>query len=95
MFHVRGAKPVASGRACRGTDDIGQEGNGFRAWYGESVAEIIPECDFELGASLEKTEEGVAAVATDIAAGAAAELASGDVTADVVSEPLVCSGISG
>ena len=27
-------------------------GDGFGGWDGQSVAEIVPECDFELGAGL-------------------------------------------
>ncbi len=40
------------------------------AWDGEAVAKIIPERDFEFGASFGEAEEGVAAVTTDVAAGA-------------------------
>ena len=51
---------------------------------GQSGAEIVPERDFELGAGLEETQEGVSTIATDIAARAAADLSPGDVAADVV-----------
>ena len=48
------------------------------------MSQIVPEGDAELGAGLGETEEGIAAVAPGIAAGAAADLALGDVAADVV-----------
>jgi hypothetical protein len=51
---------------------------------GQSGAEIVPERDFELGAGLGQTEEGVSTVTTGIAARAAADLSPGDVAADVV-----------
>ena len=51
---------------------------------GQSGAEIVPERDFELGAGLGQTEEGVSTVANDIAARAAADLSAGDVAADAV-----------
>src|SRR5215475_15681154 len=51
---------------------------------GQSGAEIVPERDFELGAGLGQTEEGVSAVTTDITARPTADLSSGDVAADVV-----------
>ena len=51
---------------------------------GESVAEVIPERDFELGAGFGEAEKRIATVTTDIAAGAGADLAPGDVAADVV-----------
>jgi len=44
---------------------------------GESGAEIIPEFDPQLGASLGQYEEGIAAVAADTAAGATTDLAFG------------------
>jgi hypothetical protein len=54
------------------------------AGHGQSGAEIVPDRDFELGAGLGQTEEGVSTITTDIAARAAADLSSGDVAADVV-----------
>ena len=51
---------------------------------GESAAEIIPECDPQFGAGLGQSEEGIAAVAADIAAGTTTDLAFGDLAADVV-----------
>jgi hypothetical protein len=51
---------------------------------GEAVTEIIPEGDAELGAGLGQAEEGVAAITPEVAAGAAADLAPGDLATDVV-----------
>jgi hypothetical protein len=65
-------------------DDFGQVWYGLGAWDGESVAQVIPERDFELGAGFGEAEKGVATVTTDIAAGAGADFASGDVAANVV-----------
>jgi hypothetical protein len=67
-----------------GEDDFGQGRDGLGARDGESVAEVIPERDFELGTGFGEAEKGIAAVTTDIAASAGAELAAGDVAADVV-----------
>src|SRR6202030_4500205 len=50
----------------------------------EPGAEVVPECDSEFCAGFGKAEEGVAAVAPKIAAGAAADLSLGDLAADVV-----------
>jgi DNA replication protein DnaC len=44
----------------------------------EAVGEIVPEADAELGAGVHQTEERIAAIASGIAAGAAAELARED-----------------
>ena len=48
-----------------------------------SGAEVVPECDFELGAGLGEGEEGIAAVSPEIAARAAADLSPGHVATDV------------
>ena len=42
-----------------------------------------------------EAEEGIAAIASDVATGSSADLAAGHLAADSFSEPLVCSGISG
>src|SRR5437899_4624547 len=60
-----------------------------RIWFGESIAKAIPECDFprmrfRAWRRFGEAEKGVAAIAAGIAAGAAADLALGDVAADVV-----------
>jgi hypothetical protein len=67
-----------------GEDDFGQAWDGVSARDGEAVAEVIPERDFELGACFGEAEEGVAAVTTDVAAGAGADLSPGHLAADVV-----------
>ena len=67
-----------------GEDDFRQGWDGLGAGDGEAVAKVIPERDFELGAGFGEAEKGIAAVTTDIAAGAGADLAPGDVAADVV-----------
>src|SRR5215831_10397242 len=80
----RGQKWWRSGRLGSGEDDFWQLRNGLGTWDGKSVAQIVPKCDFELGAGLGEAEEGVAAVPAEITARAAAELSPGDVAADVV-----------
>jgi hypothetical protein len=50
----------------------------------EPAAEIIPKRHAALGAGFGKSEESIAAIAPIIAAGSGAELAAGDVAADVV-----------
>src|SRR5271169_3308036 len=72
------------GRLGPGEDDFGQAWDGVSARDGESVAKVVPERDFELGAGFGETEKGIAAITTDIAAGAGTDLAPGDVAADVV-----------
>ena len=65
-------------------DDFGKQWNCEAPWNGEPCAEIVPECDVEFCASLGESEEGVAAVAAGIAASPAADLALGDLAANVV-----------
>src|SRR5271170_8164961 len=50
----------------------------------EAGAEVVPKFDAVLAAGLQEAEEGVAAVAADVGAGPAADLALGDVATDVV-----------
>jgi len=50
----------------------------------ESAAQIIPDRDAEFVASLDQAEEGIAAVAPDVAACPGADLAPGDMAPDVV-----------
>ena len=52
-----------------GEDDFWQVGNGLGAWDDKSVAKVVPECDFELGAGLSEAEEGIAAIPTRAALG--------------------------
>jgi hypothetical protein len=73
---VRGQKLWRLWRPGSGEDQFGQDR--------QSCTEVVPERDFEFGAGLDDAEEGVTAIAADIAAGTAAELAPGHVAADVV-----------
>ncbi len=50
----------------------------------QTAAQIIPERDAMLGAGLGEAEEGIAAIAPGVAAGSGADLAAGDLAADVV-----------
>ncbi|WP_363238323.1 hypothetical protein [Acidocella sp.] len=54
-------------------------------WLGDtnSIAEIIPEGDALLCASLHEAEKGIAAIAAGIAMGAAADFSFGHLAADV------------
>src|SRR4051812_48913841 len=66
------------------SDQVGQVRDCGLAGDAEPGAEVVPEAEAELGAGLGQAEEGVAAVAAEIAAGATADLAAGDLGADVV-----------
>src|SRR3954463_13868065 len=82
-----GAKPGHGGRSG-GSDprsDVVVE------WFDECVprhlepaAQIVPDRDAEFVAGLGKAQEGIAAVAADIAARPGTDLAPGDVAADMV-----------
>ena len=65
-------------------DEVGEEGHSRMARGGETVAEIVPEGDAELRAGLCETQECIAAIASGVAAGATADLAPGDLAADIV-----------
>ena len=65
-------------------DEVGEVGNLAVRRGIESIAEIVPEEDAELAAGLGEAEEGIAAIASGVAAGSAAELSPGDLAADVV-----------
>ena len=65
-------------------DEVGQRRNDRLIWDGKSAAEVVPESDAQLGAGLGQAKEGIPAVATDIAAGTAADFAFGDLAADIV-----------
>jgi len=67
-----------------GEDQFGEGWDDGACGNRQPGTEIIPERDVELGAGLDDAEEGVATVAADIAAGAAADLAPGDMAADVI-----------
>jgi hypothetical protein len=64
-------------------------------WDAEAISEEVVIGDAEFTAGLEQTEHGVASRLSCLADGAAGDLALGDDGADVVSDPLVWSGISG
>ena len=63
---------------------MGEVRNILASRDGEASAQIIPECEAVLGASLEEPEKGVAAVASGVTAGSAADFALGDLAANVV-----------
>ena len=84
---VIGAKPRAaatSGGLSAAADEVWKLRDGRTAADAEPGAKIIPEGDAELPASLGEPEECVAAVATDVAVGSAADVALGHLAADVV-----------
>jgi len=62
---------------CLGEEHLGYWWNVFAARDAQSRAEIGPEPDFEFGAGFCQTNECVAAIAADITARAAADLAPG------------------
>ncbi|HET6190924.1 MAG TPA: hypothetical protein VFE59_28465, partial [Trebonia sp.] len=84
---VTGAKPRAgvalSGLAAT-LDEVWQVRDDGAAGDAEPGAQVVPECDAELPAGLGEPQEGVAAVAADVALGSAADLTLGHLTADVV-----------
>src|SRR4051812_50016747 len=81
---VKGAKPRAafrSGRLAATADQVRQVGNERLACHVEPAAQVIPERDALLGTGLGQTEKSIAAIASDLAAGAGTDLAAGDVAA--------------
>ena len=87
LSFVIGAKPragAASGGLAAAADEVWKVRDGRTAGDAEPGAEIVPEGDAELPAGLGEAEEGVAAVAADVAVGSAADLALGHLAADVV-----------
>ena len=66
------------------SDEVGEKGHFGMAWGGETVAKIVPERNAEFVASFCQAEEGIAAFAPGVAASAAADLAPGDLAADIV-----------
>src|SRR5258708_21978080 len=66
------------------SDEVGEKGHFGMAWGGETVAKIVPERNAEFVASFCQAEEGSAAFAPGVAASAAADLAPGDLAADIV-----------
>ena len=88
LTYVIGAKPRAAGPASGGlaaaADEVWKLRDGRTAADAEPGAKIVPEGDAELPAGLGEPEEGVAAVAADVAVGSAADVALGHLAADVV-----------
>src|SRR6266852_3551508 len=80
----RGKTSGRSGCQAGSADEFREVGEGSVSGDIEPGTEIIPEGDAELGAGFGEAEEGIPAVASGIAAGAAADFAFGDVAADVV-----------
>src|SRR6266849_3592857 len=80
----RGKTSGRSGCRAGPADEFREVGDGSVSGDIEPGTEIIPEGDAELGAGFGEAEEGIPAVASGIAAGAAADFAFGDVAADVV-----------
>src|SRR5215207_7366602 len=65
-------------------DELGQVRDSELLRDGEPRPEIVPEAETELGTGLGQAEEGIPAIASDVAAGSAAHLAPGHLGADVV-----------
>jgi hypothetical protein len=80
---VSGAKAWAAKRGFRGSDQARQVRHGGSRLAAEAIAEVIPECHAELGASVHEAEEGVSAVTAIVAVGTTADLSLDDVTANV------------
>jgi hypothetical protein len=84
---VKGAKPwasLASGGLATAPDKLGQRRNERLAGDAQTAAQIIPERHGVLCTGLGKAEEGITAIASGVTAGSAADLAAGDLAADVV-----------
>src|ERR1700687_1568341 len=69
-------------------DEVWQTRDGWLVWDVEPVAEVVPKGDAEFGAGLGEAEEGVATVASRLAACSPADFALGDLTADIVLRPI-------
>src|SRR5271163_4135187 len=67
-----------------GGDDFGEGWDMSAAGDFEACAEVVPEFDAVLAAGLQEAEKAVAAVAADVGAGSSADLALGDLAADIV-----------
>jgi hypothetical protein len=65
-------------------DEVWEIGHVGMVWGGETVAEIVPEGNAELRAGLCETQKCIAAIASGVAAGATADVAPGDLAADIV-----------
>jgi hypothetical protein len=76
-------------------NDVGEERYGGGVGNAEPGAEVIPEGDAEFLAGLVEAEEGVAAGTTEVAVGAAADLAPRHLAAQSGFRVVDVSGISG
>jgi hypothetical protein len=65
------------------------------ARYVEAITEIIPERHALPHAGLGQTEEGIAAIASEVAAGPGTDLSACDLTADVILRPVGMQGYFG
>jgi len=72
-----------SGGGSVSSEQIRQIGDGGVIGDVEAIAEVVPEREAELGCGVHEAEEGVATVATEGHLGAAADLAPGNVQADL------------
>ena len=87
LLCVTGAKPrarPASGGLPTATDEARQGRNDRLTGDAKPAAEIIPERHAVLDAGLGETEEGIAAIAADVASSSGADLAAGHLATDVV-----------
>src|SRR5829696_6395952 len=66
------------------SDEVGQVWNGGLVWAGEPSAEVVPERHSELLAGFHQAQERIPAIASDVAAGSAADLAPDHLGPDVV-----------
>src|SRR5215208_5609320 len=66
------------------SDEVGQAWNGGLVWDGEPSAEVVPERHSELLAGFHQAQERIPAIASDVAAGSAADLAPDHLGPDVV-----------
>src|SRR5215208_163421 len=73
-----------SGCLAASSDEVGQVRDSGLVRDSEPSAKVVPEAEAELGTGLGQAEEGVPAIASGVAAGSAADLAPGDLGADVV-----------
>src|SRR3954453_23934423 len=84
---TRGKTPGGGSRSgwlTSAANEVGEARDSGASWDADPVAEVVPEGDAELLAGLGKAKEGVAAVASGVGLGAAADLALGDLAANVV-----------
>src|ERR1700712_6081172 len=76
--------PWRLGRTAATLDEVGQVRDSGLVWDGEPGAEVVPERHSELLAGFHQAQERIPTVASGVAAGSAADLAPGDLSADVI-----------